>query len=284
VVAGDPTQVPGSSAGAAATGGDGGAVAGSGGVTGGVGGATAGTGGVGGALGGSAGAGGALGGSAGAGGALGGSAGIDCSLGGSAGAGGATGGGAGAASGGSAGFTPAIDRTTAWNDPNYGCGNCHGEEGEGIVDRGPDIKHPNRELFDFLVREGDAMPLPAYRDPMTPVTTAMISDAILDDIYNWLSAFPKPTTGAELYADYCGYCHGADGRGGTNQGYAPADHSAPYSETSADFLEHVRAGHIRSGTGATVVVSQRTAWMPPVPANVLTDAEIALIEAWLPKN
>jgi mono/diheme cytochrome c family protein len=299
--AGDQTQVPVPSAGtgghahgsggASGSGsGVGGATAGTGGTSGGVGGATAGTGGT---VGGSAGTGGALGGSAGIGGALGGSAGTGGSAGigggaggasGASGAGGASGGASGAANGGGAGFTPAVDRISAWNDPDYGCGNCHGEEGEGVVNRGPEIKHPNRELFDFMVRNGDDMPLVAYRDPMRPVTTAMISDAILNDIYTWLNAFPKPTTGAELFADYCSYCHGPDGRGGTVQGYASTTHSAPYDDTGAEFLEHVRAGHVRSGAGADIDVSERNEWMPPFPATVLTDAEVALIEAWLPKN
>jgi mono/diheme cytochrome c family protein len=297
VVEGDTTLPPPSNAGAAAIGGTsggvggvGGAVAGAGGVSGGVGGAaggiggaTAGTGGPSGGnagtLGGAAGAGGSVGGSAGSGGAAGSSAGVGGSLGGAGAAGSA-----GAMTAGSAGFTPAIDRTTAWNDPDYGCGNCHGEEGEGIVDRGPEIRHPNRELFDFMVREGDAMPLAAYRDPMDPVTTAMISDTILNDIYTWLNGFPKPTTGAELFADYCSYCHGPEGRGGNVQGYAKESHSAPFEKQGAEFLAAVRSGHIVSGGGGSVDVSNRTEWMPPFPATVLTDAEIGLIEAWLPKN
>jgi mono/diheme cytochrome c family protein len=281
-----------------ATGGVGGATGGVGGATGGVGGATAGVGGatggagaaaggVGGSLGGSSG----VGGSSGAGGSLGGSSGVGGSLGGSSGAGGTMGGssglggaaGMGAGTGGSAGFTPAIDRTSAWNDPDYGCGNCHGDEGEGIVNRGPEIKHPNRELFDFMTRTGDAMPLALYRDPMKPVTQAMISDAILGEIYTWLNSFPKPTTGAELFADYCSYCHAPDGRGGTMNGYASATHSAPFEEMGSGFLQKVRDGHVRSGAGGTVPVSNRTEWMPPFPATVLTDQEISLIEAWLPK-
>jgi len=292
-----PTAGAGAEAVGGATGGLGGATgAGVGGIAGSSGGVsgTSGAGGVGPAAGGAAGAfsgaGGALAGSAGIGGALAGSAGTGGVLaggggtfGGSAGAGGAAAGAAGNGSGGSAGFTPAIDRTTAWNDPDYGCVNCHGDEGEGLMDRGPEIKHPNRELFDFMVRQGDAMPLPAYRDAMPPVTTAMISDPILDEIYTWLNSFPKPTTGAELYADYCSYCHGADGRGGLTQGYVNASHSAPYDETGAGFLQHVRDGHLREGA-SPVDASDRNTWMPPFPASVLTDQEVALIEAWLPKN
>jgi cytochrome c553 len=314
--AGSTTEVPGASASAAATTGTTGGLSGVGGATAGVSGgagATAGAGaapggaggtlggagstlgGAGGTLGGAggalSGAGGALGGAGGAGGvfggaagALGGSAGSGGTPGGSAGAGGAPAGAAGKGAGGSAGFTPATDRTTAWNDPDYGCGNCHGEQGEGLAERGPEIRPPNRVLFDFMVRKGDAMPLAAYREGMPAATTAMISDAILDEIYTWLNSFPKPTTGAELYADYCGYCHGANGRGGTTQGYASASHSAPFDVKGAQFLQHVRDGHVRSGAGAAIDVSNRTAWMPPFPASVLTDQEVALIEAWLPKN
>jgi hypothetical protein len=46
----------------------------------------------------------------------------------------------------------------------------------------------------------------------------------------------------------------------------------------------VRSGHVRSGGGGAIDVSERTEWMPAFPSGVLTDAEVALIEAWLPKN
>jgi cytochrome c553 len=275
-VGGGGSGVGGTTGGAGASGGVGGTAAGTGGAVGGAGAASAGTAGAGGSLAGSAGAGG----SAGSGGSAGGLGGMS----GASGAGGVAGGGAGTANGGAAGFTPAVDRISAWNDPDYGCGNCHGEEGEGVMNRGPEIRHPNRELFDFMVRNGDDMPLVAYRDPMRPVTTAMISDTILNDIYTWLNSFPKPTTGAELFADYCSYCHGPDGRGGSVQGYAKEAHSAPFEKMGAEFLEHVRSGHIVSGAGAAIPVSDRGEWMPPIPATVVTDAEVALIEAWLPKN
>jgi len=266
----------------AGAGGASGATAGAGGTLTGAGGATAGTGG---ALGGSAGAG-VGGGGAGAGGSLGGAGSANGGAFGGGGASGgsagmATGGLAGMATGGSAGSQPATDRTTAWNDPDYGCGNCHGDNGEGIADRGPEILHPNRELFDFMVKNGDDTPIVPYKDPMPAVDPALISAAILNDIYTWLGTFPKPTTGADLYADYCGYCHGPEGRGGTTNAYVMVAHSAPYTMSSAQFLAAVRAGHTNNGA---IPVSERTEWMHTIPANVLTDAEIALIEAWLPKN
>jgi mono/diheme cytochrome c family protein len=196
------------------------------------------------------------------------------------------GGTAGMSTGGAGGFVPAVDRMTAWNDENYGCVNCHGDEGEGIANRGPEIKHPNRELFDFMVRQGDAMPLVAYRDPMDAVGPELVSDAILDDIFEWLWSFPKPTTGAELYADFCSYCHGADGRGGTTmQTYASAYHSAPFiRKQGSDFLTYLRMGHLMDDMGNPVEVMDRNAWMPPVTTMELTDQEIALIQAWLPQN
>jgi len=172
----------------------------------------------------------------------------------------------------------------AWGDAEFGCVNCHGENGEGLDGKGPHIWHPNRELFDYLVRNGDNMPLARFMEGMDAVDQAMMSDAILDQIFAWLSAMPKPTTGAELFADYCSYCHGLDGRGGgATVAYVAANHSSPYDFTAGQFLQHVRDGHLSEG-GRPVNASNRTTWMPPFPASVLTDQEVALIEAYLPKQ
>ncbi len=303
------TEPPGASAGAAAIGGAGGAAAGSStgataGTAGDFTGATGAAAGVGGSNGGDSGG---LGGSAGTGAAAGGASTGGASTGGASGggagsgganSGGATSGGAGAgasgglaaggaagaagtAAAGAAGAQPATDRTSAWNDPDYGCGNCHGDNGEGIEDRGPEIRHPNRELFDFMVKNGDDTPIVPYKDPMPAVDPKLISSAILDDIYTWLGGFPQPTTGADLYADYCGYCHGPEGRGGTTNAYVMVAHSVPFDVQGAAFLAVIRDGHTNNGT---IPVSERTEWMPAIPASVLTDAEVGLIEAWLPKN
>jgi mono/diheme cytochrome c family protein len=165
------------------------------------------------------------------------------------------------------------------------CATCHGDTGEGVATYGPDIRHPSRDLYLYMVRNGEAHQLALFRKPMDPVDTTLASDADLDAIFDWLSAMPKPTTGAELFADYCGYCHGADGRGGDKTiAYASAYHSAPYRRSGQDFLDYVRAGHVVDDQGAPVAVADRHAYMPPFPAEMLTDQEIQLIEAWVPKQ
>jgi mono/diheme cytochrome c family protein len=171
-----------------------------------------------------------------------------------------------------------------FNDPDVGCATCHGASGEGRATYGPEIQHPTRDLFDYMVRTGEANQLTTYRNPMEGFDTTVLSDADRDAIFAWLSAMPQPTTGAELYADYCGYCHGPDGRGGmVGVAYASAYHSAPYRRSGAEFLSYVRAGHLMDDMGAPIEVSDRHEYMPPFPPELLTDQEIQLIEAWLPK-
>jgi mono/diheme cytochrome c family protein len=173
---------------------------------------------------------------------------------------------------------------TAYKTDPVACATCHGSMGEGRATYGPEIRHPTRDLFVYMVRTGEANQLSSYRNPMLGFTTAELSDADMDAIFDWLSAMPKPVTGAELYADYCGYCHGADGKGGVKTvAYASAYHSAPFRRAGAEFLAYVRAGHLVNDMGDPVPVSDRHAYMPAFPAEMLTDAEIQLIEAWLPK-
>jgi mono/diheme cytochrome c family protein len=173
---------------------------------------------------------------------------------------------------------------TAFKTDPVACATCHGSFGEGAPTYGPEIQHPTRDLFVFMVRNGEAMQLTAYRNPMLGFDSATLSDADVDAMFDWLSGMPKPTTGAELYADYCGYCHGADGKGG-GQGvsYASAYHSAPFRRTEAEFIAYTRAGHLVNDAGDAVPVSDRHAYMPAFPPEMLTDAEIQLIFAWLPK-
>jgi mono/diheme cytochrome c family protein len=165
------------------------------------------------------------------------------------------------------------------------CATCHGDSGEGVATYGPDIRHPTRDLYLYMVRNGEAHQLALYRKPMDAFDAGTVSDADLEAIYAWLSAMPQPTTGAELFADYCSFCHGADGRGGDKTvAYASAYHSAPYRRVGQEFLAYVRAGHVVDDKGVTVPVTDRHAYMPGFPPEMLTDQEIQLIEAWLPRQ
>jgi mono/diheme cytochrome c family protein len=173
---------------------------------------------------------------------------------------------------------------TAFNRPLVGCAVCHGDVGQGVPGSGPEIQHPVRELFVYLVRQGETKPLSLYRAPMPPLVPDSLSDADLDALYAWLGAMPKPTTGAALFADHCSYCHGADGRGGkVTEAYASAYHSAPFRRKGAELRDYVRAGHVVDDKGADVPVSDRHGYMPPFPPELLSDAELRLIEGWLPQ-
>jgi mono/diheme cytochrome c family protein len=194
----------------------------------------------------------------------------------------ASGSGGGSGAGGSGGSEPSW--VVAFNTDPVNCATCHGVSGEGNGTYGPDIQHPTRDLFDFMLRTSDPQQLAVYRKPMLPFDTTVLSDADADAIFEWLSAMPKPESGAALYADYCSFCHGADGRGGTmDVAYASAYHSAPYRRVGAEFLAYVRAGHLVDDLGMPVPIADRHAYMPAFPPEMLTDAEIQLIEVWLPK-
>lgn len=168
--------------------------------------------------------------------------------------------------------------------PPGGCATCHGNTGTGLPRLGPDIQHPTRELFDFLVRNGEAHQVTAYAAPMPAFADTLVSSADLDSIFAWLQAMPQPTTGSALFADYCSYCHGSDGRGGAvGVAYASAYHSAPFRRKGVEFRDYVRKGHVVDDKGAPVPVSERHAYMPAFGPELLSDAELTLIENWLPK-
>jgi mono/diheme cytochrome c family protein len=173
---------------------------------------------------------------------------------------------------------------TAFTTPPAGCAVCHGSMGAGVPGLGPDIQHPTRELFDYLVRNGEPNRLAQYAAPMPALGDTLVSDADLNAIFAWLGAMPQPTTGGALFADYCSYCHGADGRGGVaTVAYASAYHSAPFRRKGVEFRDYVRAGHLVDDQGVPVPVSERHAYMPAFGPELLSDAEIAQIEGWLPQ-
>ena len=164
------------------------------------------------------------------------------------------------------------------------CGDCHGQNAEGTVD-GPQIVNATAEMVNYLVRYGDANETvnnmgQVVGDPneMLVIPATIVTDADLAEIVTWLQSFPRPTTGAELFAQNCAYCHGADGKGGETQ-YASAFHSAPFSNLNVtSFTTFVEQGHTSEG-GQPIGPEERREYMPPF-AGVLTTEEIALIYTW----
>lgn len=131
---------------------------------------------------------------------------------------------------------------------------------------GPEIQHPVRDFSTWVVRNG-RQGHPSYpQSVMAKYDTTALPDETLKGIFDWLSTpnLPKPTTGAALYTDYCGNCHGVGGTGG------PAGHNAK-GEPLSKALSMVRNGH------SLTQFSSRTGYMPKWTQEELTDAEVGLI-------
>jgi mono/diheme cytochrome c family protein len=234
-----------------------------------AGGASGGSGGSGGRAGsgGSSGRGGSAGGTSGQGGsAMAGSGGSSSQggTGGSAGSGGSAGtGGAGGPGSGDAGPGDASDDLPSSPIPGYAiCVPCHGPEGAGVPMMGPEIQHPVVDFSTWVVRNGRTHP--GYKLPMLKYTPEMLPDAQLQGIFAFLSAKPKPTTGAGLYKDYCENCHGPDALGGVTM-------RPIANEPVNTFIMDSRAGHHPGDFG------NRREYMPKWTAAELSDAELRSI-------
>lgn len=105
------------------------------------------------------------------------------------------------------------------------CAPCHGADAKGATDpntgtpMGPDARHPVEDYALWLVRNGSSARMTHegnYLGPMLPLTEQVLPQDKLEMILAYLSdptAFPQPTTGEDLYMDYCSSCHAADGSG-----------------------------------------------------------------------
>ena len=143
------------------------------------------------------------------------------------------------------------------------CAGCHGADGVGAAG-GPPLRLRDPGLVRFTVRQGrngagNPTVMPTY-DRTT------ITDAQLDEMIEWLDAFPNPATGEGLYARYCANCHGADGTGGTS------------FEAVAGTLRAYTI--IREGHGGDRY-DERAEYMPGWSEEQISDDEIVLIEQYL---
>lgn len=146
------------------------------------------------------------------------------------------------------------------------CAPCHGADGEGTT-LGYELRHPDREHARWVIRNG--RPGAEFENSeMIPFAEAVLSDADLDAIFDYLDSFPQPESGEELYLDYCRNCHGADAAGGT------VDKSIR-GRSYHDALEKVREGEGGKNYGA------RNQYMSAFDSSELSNAEVGAIADYL---
>jgi mono/diheme cytochrome c family protein len=149
------------------------------------------------------------------------------------------------------------------------CASCHGADAEGTT-LAPSNRNPNAGYAMWIVRNGrDDLPF----DLAMPIFTAdTLSDPQLEAIIDHLRAFSKPTDGEGLFLRFCANCHGPDGWGG-RVGIDVTNELAEKGE--AEVREQIREGD--GGTSYEL----RTEFMPAFPDSELTDAEVALVIAYI---
>jgi len=146
------------------------------------------------------------------------------------------------------------------------CATCHGSTGEG-TDKGYELRHPARGYATFVVRSGR----PGVEFPMSEMSaydTSLLTVQQLEEIWDFLSDMPQPTTGEGLFLDYCANCHGADALGGV------VDQDLE-EEVFIDILEQVREGDGENDYSA------RLEYMPARTDAELSDAQVRLISDYL---
>ncbi len=164
-------------------------------------------------------------------------------------------------------FLVSVNPVTRGGQVEYAqkCAGCHGKEGKGVTDRGMQLRYKDPGYSSSITRSGRS--LYNFKDSpggMPAFDSTQLSDVDMAEIWTWLDAFPNETTDEGLYLQFCGNCHGATGK-------------APEVEqdltTVSDVTSDVRSGH--GGTG----YDARTKYMPAWTAAVISDAEIAQMNA-----
>lgn len=146
------------------------------------------------------------------------------------------------------------------------CAPCHGAEGEG-TSLAYELRHPDREHAAWVVRHGRPG-VEFENSTMLAFPPTVVSDAQLEEIWDWLDAFEQPTTGEALYLDYCANCHGDDAAGG-------AVGKDIRDKELGDIREKVRRGEGLGSVGA------RARYMPARETNALTDADVQAIADYI---
>lgn len=145
------------------------------------------------------------------------------------------------------------------------CASCHGPDAAGTT-LGYQLRHPSREYARWVIRNGRSGTELAP-SVMAAYPEALLPDADVDKIFDYLDAFDQPTDGEGLYLDYCRNCHGVDASGGEVE--------KDIRFEIGDSLEKVREGEGGTNYGS------RLGFMPSVPASELSDDDVAAIVSYV---
>lgn len=146
------------------------------------------------------------------------------------------------------------------------CASCHGPAAEGTA-LAYELRHPPHDYARWVIRNGrTGGEFPGSE--MAAYPEALLDDAEVDAILEYLDGFEQPTTGEALYLDYCANCHGADAGGGAVQ--KPIEYEGVH-----DMLEKVREGEGGSNYGA------RHQYMPRFASDRLADDEVTAIAEYI---
>ncbi len=143
------------------------------------------------------------------------------------------------------------------------CAGCHGKDGKGLRRRGFQLRYKDDGYSTFQTRTGRS--LYAFSDSpngMPAFTDAQVSDTHLNEMWDWLNSLPNESTDEGLYLQFCGNCHGVDGR---------AIEVERNIDGATDFNGDVRNGHNAGQYDA------RTRFMSKWDASQISDQELSQI-------
>jgi len=146
------------------------------------------------------------------------------------------------------------------------CSTCHGNNAEGVLNNGPEIRHLPATYATWVVRNGGARG--AGFSSMAAFPPSSLSDPDLQGIIAWSNSLPRPTTPEGLYKDFCGNCHGPMNPTG---GAVPVN----IKGLSMGLVQT----YVRSGNGTNPM--ERNEYMPAFDMTQLSDQELAQIQTFL---
>lgn len=149
------------------------------------------------------------------------------------------------------------------------CAICHGKEGEG-TERGYPLKFVKKRFAELVTRKGRKIP-PEYEIDMPAYDEEIVSRQQMNEMLDYLSNFPQPQSGKQLYFYYCQNCHGDRGYGGVSR-------EGISSESYKSLRKYTRKGKHR---GAMWELWRRDEFMPAWGAGEITDDDVQKISDYL---